>query len=141
MYSPCIQHKMLDPKTSTFLSWSFSASGCGTHTTMGSFSAARIVGGEGADPGEWPWQAQLRVRDGDGEFQFACGGSLVDWRFVVSAAHCFLGLVSFCKVTLNPKILIAGLLRCCCPCLSPEPCYGFGFSVPLTAWFSLSSYV
>ncbi|XP_033627347.1 transmembrane protease serine 3-like [Asterias rubens] len=70
---------------------SLATSGCGTHTTMGSFSAARIVGGEGADPGEWPWQAQLRVRDGDGEFQFACGGSLVDWRFVVSAAHCFLG--------------------------------------------------
>ena len=114
---------------------------------MGSFSAARIVGGEAADPGEWPWQAQLRVRDGDGEFQFACGGSLVDWRFVVSAAHCFLGLVSFfsnCFKALNinsgfTQLFLSLPFTSVGPGLSPDRSLarGLGFSVPLTAWFSL----
>ncbi|XP_022095752.1 plasminogen-like [Acanthaster planci] len=66
-------------------------SGCGTHANLGSLFSARIVGGESATPGEWPWQAQLRVRNSTGQFVFVCGGSLVDWRFVVTAAHCFSG--------------------------------------------------
>ncbi|XP_038058825.1 suppressor of tumorigenicity 14 protein-like [Patiria miniata] len=66
-------------------------SGCGTHATLGSLFSARIVGGESATPGEWPWQAQLRIKDSAGHFNYVCGGSLVDWRFVVTAAHCFVG--------------------------------------------------
>lgn len=50
--------------------------------------APEIVGGQEADPGEWPWQVAL-VRKGDSPFngQF-CGGSIIDRNWVLTAAHC-----------------------------------------------------
>ncbi|CAB3999552.1 MAM and LDL-receptor class A domain-containing 1-like isoform X1, partial [Paramuricea clavata] len=44
---------------------------------------ARIVGGQEATPGEWPWQVAL-LR-GTSPF---CGGSLVSNQYVITAAHC-----------------------------------------------------
>lgn len=38
-----------------------------------------IVGGQDADPGEWPWQAKLST---------GCGGVLISTRWVATAAHC-----------------------------------------------------
>lgn len=46
----------------------------------------KIVGGSSAKHGSWPWQVQL-IRKEDGAH--LCGGTLIDDRHVLSAAHCF----------------------------------------------------
>ncbi|XP_070586456.1 mast cell tryptase-like [Erythrolamprus reginae] len=46
--------------------------------------STRIVGGQPASEGSWPWQAGLSV------FNITfCGGTLIDEKWVLTAAHCF----------------------------------------------------
>ncbi|XP_068745607.1 MAM and LDL-receptor class A domain-containing protein 1-like isoform X1 [Montipora capricornis] len=47
---------------------------------------SRVIGGEDAIPGAWPWQIAL-LRYG----RFICGGSLISANWVVTAAHCVSG--------------------------------------------------
>ena len=47
-------------------------------------SLPRIIGGQDAAEGAWPWQALVEVGAG------SCGGSLLASTTVLTAAHCFL---------------------------------------------------
>ncbi|XP_012709813.2 coagulation factor XI isoform X2 [Fundulus heteroclitus] len=46
-------------------------------------SETKIVGGQDAAPGAWPWQARLIIKGG------LCGGSLINNQWILTAAHCF----------------------------------------------------
>jgi len=59
---------------------SSSKRGCGALSKQ----LTRIVGGQPADKGEWPWMAAL-LRDSDDQY---CGGVLVTDQHILSAAHC-----------------------------------------------------
>jgi len=50
----------------------------------------RIVGGELAADGEFPWQVSLRTVGGIGQTHF-CGGSIIDKDWVLTAGHCCAG--------------------------------------------------
>ncbi|XP_071945433.1 uncharacterized protein [Antedon mediterranea] len=64
--------------------------GCGMRYPDTMETPERIVGGAEAMRGSWPWQAQLIWTYPSGVQQAVCGGTLIQNKFVLTAAHCFL---------------------------------------------------
>jgi secreted trypsin-like serine protease len=58
---------------------------CGTMQSYFS-TESRIVGGDTASDFAWPWQVYITFKS-----QFTCGGTLIDRRHVLTAAHCIVG--------------------------------------------------
>ncbi|KAM5128444.1 coagulation factor IX isoform 1-T1 [Callospermophilus lateralis] len=54
-----------------------------TQSTEPSNDFTRVVGGENAKPGQFPWQVLL-----NGKINAFCGGSIINEKWVVTAAHC-----------------------------------------------------
>lgn len=48
----------------------------------------KIVSGDNAAPGKWPWQALLLITKGVSKKLSYCGGVLIHPRWVITAAHC-----------------------------------------------------
>uniref|UniRef100_A0A3P9P690 Peptidase S1 domain-containing protein n=1 Tax=Poecilia reticulata TaxID=8081 RepID=A0A3P9P690_POERE len=72
---------MLASYSSCWLLQPLSVAVCGS-APLGSSRGPRIVGGQDAAAGAWPWQVSLHQ---GGHF---CGGSLISHQWVLSAAHC-----------------------------------------------------
>lgn len=59
----------------------------------------RIVGGKNASLGQYPWLANIGYEVSNGDVEFKCGASLIGPRFVMTAAHCVIGLPRSYKFT------------------------------------------
>jgi trypsin len=64
-------------------------------------SSEAIVGGQNAQPGQFPWQIGLQRKSGQ-QFFHSCGGSILNERWVVTAGHCVQG------VSLKAMRVVAG---------------------------------
>eukprot|EP00076_Gallus_gallus_P003881 NP_001264554.1 chymotrypsin-like protease CTRL-1 precursor [Gallus gallus] len=69
----------------TCLALASTVSGCGVPLISPSVQySERIINGQNAVSGSWPWQVSLQTRSGS----HFCGGSLINENWVVTAAHC-----------------------------------------------------
>lgn len=66
------------------------AKSCGQRNSpLHEFLFRRIVGGEHAKLGSWPWQAELlRAQKDTTIYTHRCGGTLIDTQWVVTTASC-----------------------------------------------------
>ncbi|XP_027198757.2 uncharacterized protein LOC113792993 [Dermatophagoides pteronyssinus] len=85
-----------------------------TSTTTRSFSSpklcgvrplrptGRVVGGRNAQFGEWPWQVLIKEKSWLGFFtKSKCGGVLIDYKWILTAAHCQPGMMGSLIVMLG----------------------------------------
>uniref|UniRef100_A0A3Q3X224 trypsin n=1 Tax=Mola mola TaxID=94237 RepID=A0A3Q3X224_MOLML len=66
------------------LLWTIRSPSCRSQTCASLSSNNRIIGGDDASPGEWPWQVTLQL-----DSNHFCGGSLISDQWVLTAAQCF----------------------------------------------------
>jgi secreted trypsin-like serine protease len=59
-----------------------------TNATAYANNQAKVIGGENADPGEWPWMTAMVSANRDAFNGQFCGASLISPNWVLTAAHC-----------------------------------------------------
>lgn len=55
-------------------------------------STARIIGGSKTTIGEFPWTALIKYRNRYNHTAFQCSGALINFRYVLTSAHCISGM-------------------------------------------------
>ncbi|XP_072390343.1 phenoloxidase-activating factor 3-like [Diabrotica undecimpunctata] len=48
----------------------------------------RVINGEDAELSEYPWMSLLSFRGSDNKAEFKCAGSIINNRYILTAAHC-----------------------------------------------------
>lgn len=71
------------------------------------FPNGRVVGGQPAEKGSWPWMAVVFVEKRNGVKSPDCGGALVTTRHVITAAHCI--VTGRSATTMSPRQLTVRL--------------------------------
>lgn len=69
------------------------------HHACGPINSDRIIGGNKTGLFEFPWMALLAYRTEGPNPEFRCGGSIINQRYVLTAAHCVTNLPSKLKLT------------------------------------------
>nr|XP_018916151.1 PREDICTED: venom protease-like [Bemisia tabaci] len=75
----------IEPETVNKLTSLPGSENCG----LSGAKTGRIVGGEPAKLGAWPWVAAVGIPVGKEKSVFFCGASLISDKYAVTAAHCF----------------------------------------------------
>lgn len=61
---------------------------CGVPVVQPNLQQTRIINGYEALPKAWPWVISMGFEGPRGKLSHACGGALINKRFVVTATHC-----------------------------------------------------